>query len=154
MKTDVKTDVKTYVNTDVKTYVKTDVKKDVKTNVCVFGGETLQRALVVARLSGHSSVEDRADFALEGLRSSIVQRWHFQMVNDVPRAEQYSNAIRATLQRMREKRRAAGKPDDDFVALDILAVLVDTVCQKLIFLKNVCSSKIAIFVSNLRLVKD
>ncbi|CAJ1346250.1 unnamed protein product [Effrenium voratum] len=53
--------------------------------------QTLRRAQALARQSNTNG--DRAEAALQGLRAAALQRWHFQMINDVPRGEQYGRAI-------------------------------------------------------------
>lgn len=62
---------------------------------------TLQRAQAMARQSNHSS--DRAEAALQGLRAAALQRWHFQMINDVPRAEAYDRAIQAAVSTLSQR---------------------------------------------------
>mmetsp|Transcript_25435 Transcript_25435/g.72909 ORF Transcript_25435/g.72909 Transcript_25435/m.72909 type:complete len:884 (+) Transcript_25435:118-2769(+) len=77
----------------------------------------LRRSQTLARRVGHVRSEDQATAAIEGLRTAALQRWHFQMINDVERGAQYERAIAAAVRAVgnRPAVRAAGGA----IALDI-----------------------------------
>ncbi|CAE7249174.1 prmt9 [Symbiodinium sp. CCMP2592] len=67
--------------------------------------QSLRRAEALAKQAGDVNGASRAEAALDGLRAAALQRWHFQMINDVPRGEQYGRAIASAVAQL------AGRPE-------------------------------------------
>eukprot|EP00439_Symbiodinium_sp_Y106_P066034 s1787_g10.t1 len=65
--------------------------------------QSLRRAEALAKQAGDVTGASRAEAALDGLRAAALQRWHFQMINDVPRGEQYGRAIALAVAQLAER---------------------------------------------------
>eukprot|EP00435_Cladocopium_sp_Y103_P066293 s143_g28.t1 len=108
---------------------------------------TLQRAQAMARQSNHAG-SDRAEAALQGLRAAALQRWHFQMINDVPRAEAYDRAIQAAVSTL-SRRPEAGSIMDQTEKIRSLSIIahVDhgktTLADSLVSRAGIISTKAA-----------